>query len=146
VQPYRYRPPTYDNYARASFAGGAVNSGVAAASVLLMANLSVTKTNNTSTLVAGSTTGYTVTFTNGGPSGANGALVKDTSTTGLQCTTVSCAATTGTASCPTSMLPLGALVPRAATNFFGSGETIGSFPANSSVSLRVVCDVLATGQ
>jgi uncharacterized repeat protein (TIGR01451 family) len=138
-------PPTYDNFARASFAGGAVNSGVAAARVLLMADLNVTKTNNTTTLVAGSTTSYTVTFSNGGPSAANGALIKDLSSAGLQCTSVACAATTGGASCPTSMLP-GAVVPVAATNFFSTGETIGSFSAGSSVTLLVQCNVVATGQ
>jgi uncharacterized repeat protein (TIGR01451 family) len=140
-------PPTYDNYARASFSGGAVNSGLATAQVLLMANLSVTKNNGTNTLVAGSTTSYTVTYTNGGPSPANGALIKDSSSAGLQCTSVTCAATTGGASCPTSMpLPLGTLVLRVATNFFSSGETIPTFPANSSVSLLVNCGVLASGQ
>ena len=139
-------PPSYDNYARASFSGGAANSGAAAASVMLIAYLNVNKTNNNTTLVAGSTTSYTVTFTNGGPSAANGALIQDFSSAGLQCTLVTCVATTGTASCPTSMLPLGTAVPRALTNFFGAGETIASFPANSSVDLQVVCEVLATGQ
>jgi uncharacterized repeat protein (TIGR01451 family) len=139
-------PPTYDNYARASFSGGSVNSGAAATSVRLMANLNVTKTNGTTTLVAGSTTSYTVTFSNFGPSAAGGAVVKDGFSAGLSCTTVTCAATTGGASCPTSMSPQGMPVPVAATNFFSTGETITTFPANSTAALVVNCDVTATGQ
>ncbi len=139
-------PPTYDNYARASFSGGAVDSGVAIVPVRLMANVGITKDNGTTSVVAGSTTNYTITFTNGGPSPANGAVVKDASSAGLNCTSVTCAATTGAASCPTSMLPLGTIVPRASTNFFATGETITTFPANSSVSLVVSCGVVATGQ
>ena len=138
-------PPTYDNYARASFSGGSANSGPAVATVMLMANLGTTKTNGTSTLVAGSTTAYTVTFSNGGPSAANGALVKDVASAGLQCVSVSCTATTGGASCP-SNLPSGTLVLAGATSFFGTGETIGTFPANSTVTLLVNCNVTATGQ
>jgi uncharacterized repeat protein (TIGR01451 family) len=139
-------PPTYDNYARASFSGGAVNSGVAAAQVLLMANLSVTKTNNTTTLVAGSTTSYTVTYTNGGPSAAGGATVKDAFSAGLSCTTVTCVATTGSPTAPTCPSGLTLGVPAASAAYFGSGLTIGTFPPNTSVSLVVNCGVTATGQ
>jgi uncharacterized repeat protein (TIGR01451 family) len=122
------------------------NSNTATVTIGQVANLSVTKDNGTNSLVAGSTTAYTVTFSNGGPSAANGALIKDASSAGLSCTSVTCSATTGGASCPTSMLPLGTVVLKAATNFFGTGETIATFPANSSVSLIVNCGVTATGQ
>jgi uncharacterized repeat protein (TIGR01451 family) len=122
------------------------NAGTVTVTVSLLANLSVTKNNGTSTLVAGSTTAYTVTFSNGGPSAANGALIKDAASAGLQCTSVTCSANTGGASCPSSMLPLGTVVLTGATNFFGTGETIGTFPANSSVTLIVNCSVTATGQ
>ena len=139
---------SYDNTARASFAGGAANSGVASAKVTLMAQLSVTKTNGTNTLAAGSTTSYTITFSNLGPSAANGALVKDAFNAGLTCTTITCVATTGTpaASCPSSLLPLGTPIAISATNFFTTGETIATFPANGSVSLVAQCSVTATGQ
>jgi uncharacterized repeat protein (TIGR01451 family) len=122
------------------------NSNTVTVTIGQVANLSVTKDNGTNSLVAGSTTAYTVTFSNGGPSAANGALIKDASSAGLSCTSVTCSATTGGASCPTSMLPLGTVVLKAATNFFGTGETIATFPANSSVSLVVNCGVTATGQ
>ena len=138
---------SYDNAARASFSGGAANSGVASAKVTLMAQLSVTKTNGTTTLAAGSTTSYTITFGNLGPSAANGAIVKDLFTPGLTCTSVTCVATTGTpvASCPSSLLPLGSTVAASATNFFTTGETIATFPTNSSVTLVANCNVNATG-
>jgi hypothetical protein len=72
--------------------------------------------------------------------------VKDAASAGLQCTSVTCTATTGGASCPSSMLPQGTVVLSGATNFFGAGETIGTFPANSTVTLIVNCNVTATGQ
>jgi uncharacterized repeat protein (TIGR01451 family) len=139
---------SYDNTARASFAGGAANSGVASAKVTLMAQLSVTKTNGTITQVAGGTTSYTVTFSNLGPSAADGARVKDTFTPGLTCTSITCVATSGVplASCPSSLLPLGTAVLVSTTNFFTTGETIATFPANSSITLVAQCGVTATGQ
>ncbi len=139
-------PATYDNNARASFSGGAADSGVATAKVTLLANLAVTKTNGTSTVTAGGTTAYTVTFSNAGPSPANGSAVKDAVSPGLSCTAITCTATSGGASCPTSMLPLGTVVPVASTNFFGTGESIATFPANSTVTLLAQCSVTATGQ
>jgi uncharacterized repeat protein (TIGR01451 family) len=111
-----------------------------------VANLSVTKTDGAASVNAGGTTAYTITYSNGGPSAANGAIVKDVVSAGLVCTTVTCTATTGGASCPSSTLPQGTVVLSGATNFFSTGETIGTFPANSSVTLVVNCNVTATGQ
>jgi uncharacterized repeat protein (TIGR01451 family) len=122
------------------------NSSVFPVTIGQVAALSVTKTNAVTSLVAGSTTSYTVTFANAGPSAANGALIKDAASAGLVCTSVTCAATTGGASCPSSMTPQGTLVPTGSTLFFGTGETITTFPANSSVTLLVNCGVTATGQ
>ena len=122
------------------------NSSTVVVTIGQVASLSVTKTNGTTSLVAGSTTAYTVTFANGGPSAANGAVVKDASSAGLVCTSVVCTGTSGGASCPSSLLPQGTLVVSGATNFFSTGETIGTFPANSTVTLIVNCSVTATGQ
>jgi uncharacterized repeat protein (TIGR01451 family) len=140
-------PPNYyyNNTKVTYFNGQQAGANATSANVSLASNLSVTKTNNTATLAAGSTTSYTVTFSNGGPSAANGALIKDLSSAGLQCTSVTCAATTGGASCPSSMV-INTVVPATATLFFGAGETIPTFPANSAVSLLVNCRVTATGQ
>jgi uncharacterized repeat protein (TIGR01451 family) len=122
------------------------NSSTSIVTVGQVANLSVSKTDGVGSVVAGGTTAYTIVYSNGGPSAANGALVKDLVSAGLVCTTVTCTATTGGASCPTSMLPQGTVVSSGATNYFGAGQTIGTFPANSSVTLVVNCNVTATGQ
>ncbi len=102
------------------------------------ANLSVTKTNGVSSLVAGATTSYTITVANIGPAAAPGTVLKDPAATGLSCTTVSCAVTAGTASCP-SPLTISALQ--------STGLTITpTFNANSTLSFVVTCGVTATGQ
>jgi uncharacterized repeat protein (TIGR01451 family) len=135
---------TYNNFARVYFDGNATNSGPASASVALIANLTIAKSNGTTTLTAGSATRYTVTVSNLGPSAAGGAVVKDTAGAGLLCTAVTCAATTGTATCPAA-LPVGTSVNAGSTAFFTTGEAIPSLPANSSVVFAVDCGVVTTG-
>ena len=103
-------------------------------SVKLAANLSITKGNGVSTLVAGATTTYTITASNGGPSAADGALVRDPAVTGLSCTQLSCSALGG-AVCPAADINL----------LQGTGLSILTFPANSSVTLSLICGVTATG-
>jgi uncharacterized repeat protein (TIGR01451 family) len=137
-------PPSYDNTARAKFAGGSVNSGLATAKVMLMADLSVAKTNGTTGVVAGGTTSYTLTFSNLGPSAANGSVIKDTPSAALVCTSVTCNVTGG-ALCPTSLQPPGTPQPASATLLFAAGEVLGTFPAGGSVVLQVQCNVEATG-
>lgn len=100
------------------------------------ANLDITKTNAVSTLVAGSTTAYTITATNGGPSAADGTIVKDPAATGLNCTTVTCGATGG-AVCPAA--------PTVAT-LQASGLVVPTFPASSTLTFSLTCGVTATGQ
>jgi large repetitive protein len=103
------------------------------------ANLGVTKTNGTTTLVAGATTVYTVTFTNSGPADGAGSVVRDVPSAGLSsCSVISCtgAGTPTAATCPATPANLLA----------GGGATITSFPANSSLTFLVQCGVSATGQ
>jgi uncharacterized repeat protein (TIGR01451 family) len=103
------------------------------------ANLSITKTNNVTSLSAGSTTSYTVTVSNLGPSSANGAFLQDTASAGLVCTSATCnpANATGGATCPS---PLTISLLQTAP-----GVPIPSLPSNSSVTINVQCDVTATG-
>ena len=122
------------------FSGSDTFAGCAFENTLLgrFANLSVTKDNGTTTLAAGSTTNYTVTFVNGGPSSANGAQIRDVSSAGLSsCTIVSCApaGSPTPAVCPS---PLNNLLLPAGTN-------IATFPSNSSLTFVVRCGVTATG-
>ena len=102
------------------------------------ANLAISKTNGVSTLAAGSTTTYTITVSNGGPSDADGAVLKDPIATGLSCTQTSCMGASGGASCP---------LPGAVTiaSLQGAGITLPAVPASSTVTFSVVCGVIATG-
>lgn len=137
----------YNNAAVVYNNGLSAASNAATANVTLVANLSATKNNGTTTLAAGSSTTYTVTFANAGPSAADGATVKDTASAGLSCTAVTCSSTTGGASCPSGMT-LGVPVNVGSTTFFSTGTTIPTFPGtpSSSVVLSVACGVTATGQ
>jgi uncharacterized repeat protein (TIGR01451 family) len=109
--------------------------------------LSVTKTDGTTTLAAGSTTSYTVTFSNTGGFAANNAIIKDSPSAGLACTTVTCVSTTGGATCPVGLTLGTPVAVSAVPNLFNAtGIAITTFPASSTVNLRVDCGVTATGQ
>ncbi len=109
--------------------------------------LSVTKTNAVTTLAAGSTTAYTVTFSNTGTVPADSAVIKDNPSAGLSCTSVTCVSTTGGASCPVGLTLGVATAIAAVPNLFnGTGVAIATFPGPSAVNLRVECGVTATGQ
>jgi trimeric autotransporter adhesin len=101
--------------------------------------LTVTKTNGVTSLLAGSTTSYTVTVANLGPANAPNSVVKDPAVVGLSCTTVTCSPgnIVGTASCPGTLdIP----------SLQGAGLVIPVFNTGSSVTFVVNCDVTATGQ
>ena len=101
--------------------------------------LSVGKTDGTSTVAAGSTTDYTITFTNTGATAADGALAKDTPSAGLSCVVLSCTPTT---------TPIAAVCPAPAQwpNLFSpGGVAIPGLPALSAVSFVVRCGVTASG-
>ena len=98
------------------------------------ANLQVTKTNGTITVVAGGTTVYTVTFTNSGPSDASNAVVRDIPSAGLQCTTVTCSVTGG------------ALCGSPSISALAAGYPLPGFPSGSTVTMLVTCRITATGR
>ena len=102
------------------------------------ANIAVSKSNAVNSLVAGRTTSYTITVTNGGPSDGDGSVLKDPLATGLSCTQVTCTGVSGGAACPAS-----ASVTIAALQ--GVGISLPVLPANSTVTFSVVCGVTATG-
>lgn len=117
---------------------GAAPASLATANspVQLIANLGLTKTNGTDTVVAGSSTVYTIVASNAGPSAANGATVKDPVAPGLNCTAVTCTPLGG-AACPAVV---------SVSTFQGAGLTIPTFPRNSNVTFLLTCQVTATGQ
>lgn len=104
------------------------------------ANLAVTKTNSTNTVAAGSTTTYTLTFSNFGPANAPGALAQDTPSSGLLCASATCSASAG-AVCPAPYNP----GPAPAAALLAGGLAIPTFNANSSLAFTLVCRVQATG-
>ena len=119
------------------------NSSTASTSLDCNANLSVTKSNGVTSptaVVAGSTTTYTVTFANGGPSSGDNALVRDVPSAGLtNCSVTACAAIGGT---PPATCPVAGNWP----NFFtGAGLLLPNFPSASSINFTVSCGVSATG-
>ncbi len=107
---------------------------------ILCAGLAITKNNNTSTLVAGATTTYTIVISNTGPAAANGSLFRDLPASGLSCSSVTCTSAIGTtcaASVPAASVTIG--------NLLGGGIPINSFPAASTLTFQVGCGVTATG-
>lgn len=130
-----------------SYAGGGTVGGANYASasstqedVAITAStlLEITKTNAVGTVTAGGTTSYTLTVANQGPSGANNAVLTDPPVAGLNCTAITCSVGSGAATCPVAPA-------LSMANLQGSGITIATFPANSSLNFQVTCSVTATG-
>jgi uncharacterized repeat protein (TIGR01451 family) len=112
-------------------------SSIVATSVSCSASLSVSKDNGTTSLVAGSTTQYTVTFANSGPAAADGAVALDAPSAGLSaCSVLSCTAS-GTGVCPAA-----GLWPNLLT---APGLSLSTFASGASLSFVVSCGVSATG-
>jgi uncharacterized repeat protein (TIGR01451 family) len=112
-----------------------VLSATHTAAIIAPANLSLSKTNGLSSLQAGSTTQYIITASNAGPAWANNAVIRDTPSAGLTCTSLTCS-NTGGASCPSSL---------SVSSLTSSGLAIPLFPSGSSVTFLLTCNVTATG-
>ena len=113
------------------------------------ANLSITKTNTPGvngdvdqagdTVLKGSTTVYTIVVANTGPDAANGAVIRDPATPGLNCLSVTCDALTG-AACPGGAVnATGVVVPLAN---FQSGVAIPTLPNGGRARFLLTCQVL----
>lgn len=111
----------------------------------LSSDLSITKTNTpglgavdqpADTLTRGTTTVYSIVAANGGPTAADGTVLRDPPLAGLTCTTATCAVTTGTATCPTAT---GAALVTALQST--AGAVIPTMGANSSVTVTLTCTV-----
>lgn len=109
------------------------------------ADLSVAKTNTpatgpddqpSDTVVAGTTTTYTIRVSNAGPDSAAGALVRDAATQGLSACVVSvpCAVVSGTAACP-------APADLTYANLSTTGVAIPLLGPNSAIAFDVRCTV-----
>lgn len=98
--------------------------------------LSVSKSNGLTTVTSGTTTSYTVTVANTGPSPADNAVVSDPVATGLSCTTAVPCSGTGGASCGAASITAAALQ---------AGFTIPTLPSGGVLTLVMTCNVTATG-
>ena len=88
------------------------------------------------TVTRGSTTNYSIVAANTGPDAADGARLRDPASTGLTCTTATCAVTTGTATCPAATGAALATALQSAT-----GVAIPALSANSSITVTLTCTV-----
>lgn len=115
------------------------NSSTASTTLNCNANLSITKTNTVTSLVAGSTTSYLISATNTDPASADGSVVRDVPSSGLSCTVTNCSASGGS---PVATCPAPASWPNL---FTPGGVAIPSFPSGGNVQFTVTCGVTATG-
>lgn len=98
-------------------------------------DLAITKTNNATSLVSGTTTTYDIVVTNNGPEAVSGAMLRDPAPTGLTgCTigTPACTATPGS-TCPGALLTV--------ANLQTSGVPIPLLANGGSVTVKLTCTV-----
>ncbi|THF85030.1 DUF11 domain-containing protein [Deinococcus sp. KSM4-11] len=96
-----------------------------------VADLTLTKTDGVSSVTPGSSTTYTLTLTNNGPSSANNTVLTDPAATGLLKTGISCVAAGGAA------------CPLVTTLTLETGLTMATLPAGGSITLTVPASVTA---
>jgi uncharacterized repeat protein (TIGR01451 family) len=104
--------------------------------------VSITKTNNTTTMIAGNTTVYTIVVTNSGPTPADGARLFDPVAAGLSCT----AAPTCVAAGPNTSCPVGLTMANLQNATAPRGVAIPTLDAGGSITVTITCGVTATGQ
>ena len=112
------------------------NTAQAAVIIPISTNLTISKTNLVNTLLAGSTTSYSITVTNNGPASADGSILKDPTAIGLSCSAPSCTASGG-AICPADPISLAILQ--------SGGLSLDVFPSGSAFVFVLPCAVTATG-
>jgi len=133
-------PPANINLQSRNGSGQTTTGGIGAKFTLTRGgiDLNITKTNGTTSVSPGATTTYTIVVTNPSVNFADGAVVTDPIAPGLTVTNVTCAVTTGSAACPSSLTQASQALRVAALQ---SGATIASFPPNSSLTLTVTATV-----
>jgi uncharacterized repeat protein (TIGR01451 family) len=115
---------------------GTTASSDGASCITFNADLTVTKTNGTTTpLPSGSTTTYTIRVTNNGPSLAAGAIFGDTAVTGLNKTAVACSAAVGNQ----------CITPPTIAQLQSGTFTLPTLTATQFYEITVTATVTATG-
>lgn len=106
-------------------------------------SLTVSKTNSANTLIAGTTTTYTITVANTGLADADGAALRDPDVNGLRCTQIACTGAVGNgAVCPA---PAGVTVASLQDMSPTGGIVISDFPYASTLTFALTCGVDADG-
>lgn len=95
-----------------------------------LADISVSKSNNASSVTSGTTTTYIGVASNGGPAAANGAGIQDTPASGLSGCVVNSCTPGGAATCPA-----------APGNLLTGGTVVPTFPSGGSVTFSITCNV-----
>ncbi|HVM70462.1 MAG TPA: hypothetical protein VMT91_01800, partial [Anaerolineales bacterium] len=107
----------------------------------LQADLAVTKTDGTTSVTSGSTTTYTLTLANNGPSAANGATISDPAVTGLTKTAIGTCTASGGAVCPTVGTGTGQL---SIANLEAGTVAVPNLPNGGSISFTVTATISAS--
>lgn len=121
------------------------NSNTVTSTVSNRADLSITKTNEATSVVSGESTTYSIVITNNGPAAADGSVFRDAATPGLDCLTGPSAGQatcegTGGALCPGGTAA--ANIPVASLQSAG-GVVIPTLPAGGVIRIELSC--LVTG-
>lgn len=125
------------------------NSGTATANVIRSANLSITKTNGVSNVIAGQTTTYTITVANTAGFDVTDAVLRDPAAVGLDCTALpppSCSVTPSPAGGICPVFGTGAGQLSVANLQAAEGVLIPALNVGGSMSFTLTCLVTATGQ
>jgi uncharacterized repeat protein (TIGR01451 family) len=104
---------------------------------LVNPDLTIVKAVDLASVPSGGSLIYTLTASNVGVVGVTDAVLRDTPDSGLSCTSAASCTPAGNAVCPAS-LP--------ANELFGTGVTVPSLPAGSSIVVTATCTVTASGQ
>ena len=99
--------------------------------------MSITRTDGVTSVLSDASTTYVITVANNGVSNADGSVLRDPAVFGLTCDNPLTCSSSGGASCP------GASTVAALQ---GTGITLSSLPANSSLTFSLICNATATGQ
>ena len=118
----------------------AVNDCVESTPVALSADLSITKSDGATQVLAGATVNYTIVVTNAGPGNAHNSIMRDPAPaagSGLSCTTDPTCSSSGGAACP---------APLTIAGLQGAGLQVPLLPPGGVVTFGVSCQVTASGQ
>jgi uncharacterized repeat protein (TIGR01451 family) len=118
------------------------NNSSSVSTAIAITNLSISKTNSTSTVAAGGTSSYTIVVNNSGPTATDGARLFDPVAPGLSCTAAPACAAAG----PATSCPVGLSMAQLQNTTVPTGVAIPTLGAGGSITVTVVCSVTATGQ